>query len=152
MTDAQAEQRCGLARAEMALRKAETVEIHSGRQAACRVVEARNRELAIADHIKKTNFTLAKLEQHKKGVKRGQNRTLCSSVIKPPPEPMDYISDTSGFHRMRSLYMAAGKYTDKVNVSMKGCGPSHSLDKVGFQKNHLFQSAKSNRIKFIRNS
>jgi hypothetical protein len=66
-----------LARAEVARREAETVELHSGLaslQAVCGVAEdeARNQEIAVANHVKKTDFTLAKLEQYKKDVQRGE--------------------------------------------------------------------------------
>ena len=69
----------------------------------------------------------------------------------PSLRPSDYISDTSGFHRMRSLYMVARKDKDRDDVSMKAVA---LIRRGGFSRKFIYLNTQ-NQIQsnqFIRNS
>ena len=69
----------------------------------------------------------------------------------PSLRPSDYISDTSGFHRMRSLYMVVRKDKDRDDVSMKAVA---LIRRGGFSRKFIYLNTQ-NQIQsnqFIRNS
>ena len=73
------------------------------------------------------------------------------SVFEADQNPSDYISDTSGFHRMRSLYMVARKDKDRDDVSMKAVA---LIRRGGFSRKFIYLNTQ-NQIQsnqFIRNS